>query len=296
MSTAGLHFDVTGLAWRALWQTLRSPAKVHENCVHRQGIWHRVLRREPGVMLDGTRYCLDQCLEQALTEALGRTDSRSSRTRVAHRVPLGLLLVSRRQLTPEQLRAALEAQRRAGHGRLGDWLQSLGFAGEEQITAALARQWSCPVLRIPSSYPRSARLPQIPFSLLENANLVPVDYSEATRTLHVAFGEGIDYNVLYALEKMIGCHTEACMAVPSFIRVSLQALTHQRGEHESSFAALTEGPELVRILRSYCIRVSATEIRLAACGGLLWVRLVRLARPPLDLVFRSPQAASATAS
>jgi len=290
MSPSTLHFDA---AWRALRRTWRRPGSIGSECIHRQGMWRRILRKEPGVLLGGRRYCLDQCLEQALEETLVRAGAGPMRPPVAHRVPLGLLLVARRQLTPDQLRTALEAQQRSGHGRLGDWLLSLGYANEHQITAALARQWSCPVLRVNSSYPRSARLPQIPFTLFESFAMVPVDYVEATRTLHVAFSEGIDYNVLYALEKMVGCHTEACMAAPSFVRAGLQALAGGRGAHELSFAGLTAGPELVRILRSYCARVSATEIRLAACGGHWWVRLLRWSRPPLDLLFGSPQTISA---
>ena len=37
----------------------------------------------------------------------------------------------------------------------------------------------------------------------------------ATATLHLAFGEGIDYGVLYAIEQMLGCRTESCLAFPS---------------------------------------------------------------------------------
>ena len=48
--------------------------------------------------------------------------------------------------------------------------------------------------------------------------MIPVDYVDSPATLHIAFGEGIDYGVLYAIEQMVGCHTESCMAVPSFVR------------------------------------------------------------------------------
>ena len=296
MGTASLHFKVDRMALRSLWRTLRVPKLERLECVHRQSIWRRALSKEPGVLVEGRHYCLEHCLEPALEEMIVRTQSGRQSSRVAHRVPLGLLLVSRRQLTPEQLRAALETQRREGHGRLGDWLLSLGFADEQQITSALARQWSCPVLRVDSSYPRSTRIPQIPFTLLESFAIVPVDYVEATQTLHVAFGEGIDYNLLYAMEKMTGCHTEACMAVPSFIRRSLQDLMPRRGEHELSFIHVSSGTDLVRTLRSYCARVSATEIRLASCRGWLWARLSRISRPALDLLFNMRPAVASAAS
>jgi hypothetical protein len=206
------------------------------------------------------------------------------------------LLLSRQQLTVEQLRAALAAQRNAGQGKIGEWLQMLGFATELQITAALARQWSCPVLRTSAVSPGASRSPQIPATLLQSFVAIPVDYVERTATLHLAFGEGIDYSVLYAIEHMVGCHTECCMAVPSFVRRNLQALSAHRGENEVVFDRVADDAELSRIIRSYCARLAASEIRLAACGPHLWVRLLRPSRPALDLLLRSPRDVSSPAS
>lgn len=285
MGAASLHFKADALALRSFWRSIRNPEEGRSECAHRQTIWRRALSKEPGVLLEGKRYCVARCLEPAIGEIVLRVRSSAPASRAAHRIPLGLLLVSRRQLTPEQLRVALETQSREGRGRLGDWLLSLGYVDEQQITAALARQWSCPVLRDHSSYPRSTRIPQIPFTLLESFDFMPVDYVVATQTLHVAFAKGIDYNLLYALEKMIGCRTEACMAVPSFIHRNLGEWMGRR-EHELSFAQVSNSADLVRILRSYGGRVSASEIKVASCGDWLWARLFRLSRPSLDLLFR----------
>ena len=46
--------------------------------------------------------------------------------------------------------------------------------------------------------------------------------------------------------------------------------------------------EFARIVASYCVRVSASEIRMATCGRHIWVRLLRPAGHPLDLLLRSP--------
>ena len=242
--------------------------------------------------MQGSRYCVDECLELALRDALRQTPSGVKRALAPHRIPLGLLLLSRQQLTIEQLRAALDAQRSAGRGRIGEWLQALGFASEEQITIALARQWSCPVLRanVASRAARPSQQvpnPQVPLALLESSVMMPVAYIESTATLHVAFGEGIDYTVLYAIEQMVGCRTEACMAVPSFVRASLQSLAQRRGENEVVFEPAADVDEFARMIRSYSARIAASEIRLAACGSYLWARLLHPSRPPLDLLLRS---------
>ncbi len=122
--------------------------------------------------------------------------------------------------------------------------------------------------------------------------MIPVDYVETTSTLHIAFGEGIDYSVLYAIAQMMGCHTETCMAVPSFVRKNLQSLSGHRGESEVVFDRVADAGEFSRIIHSYCVRLASPEIRLAGCGPFLWVRLLRSSRPPLDLLMRSSRADS----
>jgi hypothetical protein len=120
--------------------------------------------------------------------------------------------------------------------------------------------------------------------------MVPVDFVETQATMHVAFGEGVDYSVLYAIEQMTGCHTEPCMALPSFVRASLQALSDRRPDREVVFEDMADTTEFSRIIRSYCIRLSAYEIRLSGFGSYIWVRLLRHCFPPHDLLFRSPLA------
>lgn len=291
MGTATLHFDGWNLAWRELWQRWAPPCG-HSDCRHMQRVWGRLRPRPRGVILQGQHFCPEDCLERALREALRRLTGSLPPAMAPHRVPLGLLLLSRQQLTVEQLRTALAAQRSTGRGKIGEWLLALGFVTEQQVTAALARQWSCPILRTTAWNPKGSRAPQIPVTLLEAFVMIPVEFVQASATLHLAFGEGIDYRVLYAVEQMLGCHTAPCMAVPTFVRQTLQALAGPRGETEVVFDRMSDGAEFSRIVLSYCVRLGASEIRLAACGPHLWVRLLRPSRPPLDLILRSHQGTS----
>jgi len=285
MGTASLHLDDLGPAWRSLWYRLSRRQAAVQGCIHLRGVWGQ-LRHKYSVQLGNSRYCLEDCLEPALGTEFERLRGTAREAAVQHRIPLGLLLLSRQQITAEQLRTALEAQEKAGHGRLGEWLLALGFATEGEITAALARQWSCPVLRPGRSLPRACRSPQLPSTLLHAFALLPVDYVESTATLHLAFGEGVDHGVLYAIERMTESHTAACMAQASFVRESLRTMPRQR-EGEVVFECPTDAAERSRIVRSYGARLSASEIRLADCGPYTWVRLFRPARPPMDLLFRA---------
>jgi len=288
MGTTTIPLAAWSTVWRGLWQKL-APRCGHRQCARPHGLWRRVRNRPFGTRMHGVWYCMPECLEHALTEVLRRARvAAAGAFAPPHRIPLGLQLLSRQQLTAEQLRAALQAQRVAGRGRIGEWLQTLGFATEQQVTAALARQWACPVLQVEPAPLQSRRLPVVPLSLLEACHMIPVDFVEATSTLHIAFGEGIDYGVLYALEQMLGCHTEACLIRPSALRRSLRPLLEQRDPAEVVFDRVADGAEFARIIRSYATRLAASEIRLVPCGPHIWIRLER---PPLDavnLLLRAP--------
>lgn len=205
----------------------------------------------------------------------------------SHRVPLGLMLLSRQQLTAAQLRTALEAQRAAGLGRIGEWLQRLGFVTEEQVTAMLARQWSCPVLRNASGVMGASRFPKIPLLLLEFFQMMPVELVETTGRLLVAFGEGIDYTALYAIEQMLGYHTEACLVCSSVLQKSLQTLARRPRTSDVIFEGAEDFYECARIIGSYTMRIGAQEVRFARCREHLWVRLMRAKREPITIVLRT---------
>lgn len=72
----------------------------------------RLLRRFPdhagSIHLQGQRYCFPVCFERELRRCFSELQlAPDSRPRPPHRVPLGLLMLSRGELTQEQLRHAL---------------------------------------------------------------------------------------------------------------------------------------------------------------------------------------------
>jgi len=250
--------------------------------------------------MQGERYCRTECLELALIKLFARGRPVFRRAAIAsHRIPLGLLLLSRKQLTAAQLRAALEAQRAASGGKskskekkIGAWVQELGFATEGQVTAALACQWSCPVLRTGPGMLGTSRFSLIPVLLLESFQMMPVELVEATGTLLIAFSEGIDYTVLYAIERMLGYRTEACLVCPSTLQKSLQAQARHRESSDVVFDRVENLSECVHIIGSYAAKVRAEELRFARCGEHLWIRLERLRQEAVNLVLRIPAVAS----
>lgn len=286
------------LAKARLWNLLSRSSKhvmnpLRQQCTHGGFSWRKFGSVRKGILLGGVRYCIEECLEGALAEAVMRAVP-AAETRSWHRIPLGLSMLSRGEISREQLRTALDSQREHGQGRIGEWLQQFGFASEFQVTAALARQWSCPVSKVNSVVQRFAGGPQVPFTLLTEFAMIPLEYVPSTSTLFVAFSGGIEYCVLYAIEQMLGCRTEACMALPSFVETSLNQLGSQRGRSEIVFESAATRSEICRIVRSYCVRISAAELRLARCGRYVWIRLMGGSRSPLDLLLCQPSASTRT--
>jgi hypothetical protein len=250
--------------------------------------WRGIRPRWQGVRLAGEWYCRAECLQRALAEMLGREQPIGRReAALPHRVPLGLLLLSRQQLTAEQLRAALEAQRNSGGGRIGEWLQQLGFATEAQITAGLARQWSCPVLRTPVEDFSAECGAAIPFPLLEAFQMIPVELGELTGTLLVAFSEAVDYGALYAIEQMLGVRTEACFMGASILQNALAALARRQRTGGAVLHEVEDGAECARLVGSCAAEILAEQVRWVRCGGHLWVRLERQAGEAVNLVLET---------
>jgi len=257
------------------------------DCSFARRLWRRVRWWNGMVRLHGARYCGPQCLENAARQRLAHMCDTDAPVRpVQHRIPLGLLMLSRGQLSNWQLRSALEAQHTSGCHRLGEWLEKLGFATEQQITAALGLQWACPVLSARVT-PDSRCVRMVPFRILQSYRMLPIQFVEATRTFYLAFSEGIDYAVLNAMEQMLDCRTEACLVSRSAMEETLEKIGRDRAAGDLLFEGWRHASEMARITCSYVLKLGAKEVRAVACGRYIWVRL-STGRDVAHLIFRRP--------
>jgi len=271
---------------RTYWATIL-PHCGQLDCSFARRLWRRLRWWNGTIRLHGLGYCAPQCFEFAARQRFTRICSISAPTQpVQHRIPLGLLMLSRGQLSNRQLRSALEAQQASGRHRLGEWLEKLGFATEQQITTALGLQWACPVLTarvIPDS--RCVRL--IPFRILETYRMLPIQFVKATRTFYVAFSEGIDYGVLNAVEQMLDCRTEACLISRSTMDEALEQIGRDRSAGDLLFEGWRHALEMARITTGYVLKLGAQNVRVVACGGYIWARL-SAGRDVANLIFGRP--------
>lgn len=241
------------------------------DCHDAHRTWKRFYDGTGSIQLHGVRFCFPDCFESELLrrfENLHHTPIVG--THAHHRVPLGLLMLSRGELDSMQLQMALAAQRRSGSGKIGEWITQMGFAREERIIAALAAQWSCPVLR---SVPARTAGCEIPLELLRRNHMAPAYYARATGIVHIAFSESIDYRALLAVEQILRCKAEPCIASPSIVSILLARIEERHNRSDHSFENVQLVEEMTRITSSYASLLRTEDVRLTACGDFIWVRL-----------------------
>ncbi|HMK23172.1 MAG TPA: hypothetical protein VK466_12625, partial [Terriglobales bacterium] len=218
-------------------------------------------------------------------QLLGSTAPRLARP--PHRVPLGLLLLSRGDLSEDQLQIALEAQHAGPAHKIGEWLQLLQFATEQQVLIALGLQWAMPLLSSPQSgRPGVARF--LPAVLRRDLGLVPVRFLESTRELYVATSEKVDYTILTELEHMLDCRILPCLVSERVMSSWLAADRDVQDDVAQHFDRCTNPSEMARIICSYSARLDCEDLRMAHCGSHIWVRLAHR-QGAAHLLFRLPE-------
>ena len=244
---------------------------------------HAVAKRHFGVSLAEEWFCGPECFEVGARKKI--VELLSSRHRQekppALRMPLGLLLVSRDILTHEQLKAALEQQRASG-ANLGETVQELGFATEQQVTSAVAAQWASPVFTL-GDRPLPAEV-RIPRRLLEQYGMLPVHYSEIGKRLMVGFVSRVQHHILYTIEHITSCSASACFVTASEYRRGIQLCNLTATENEIVFDRPSGTAEIAGLVRNYVNQIGAERTRFGMCRDYLWARVV--GRQEVDLLFR----------
>jgi hypothetical protein len=260
-------------------------------CTFTRRIWRRAQWWNGRIRLHGQPYCASECFEHAAGRRFARLCAPAPpELPVQHRIPLGLLMLARGQLTNHQLHLALEAQKRSGRGRIGEWLETFGFASEPQITSALGVQWACPVFASSAMLDLAAAR-MLPYRLLASFRMCPVQFVERSRTMYVSFGEGVDHAALYAIEQMLECRTEPGLVGARVLDDFLEQLAGQRGAGDLLFESWRDPTDMARITCGYVRKFGAQDVRIVGLGSYIWARL-QAGKDAVNLLFRLPAVAS----
>ncbi len=264
------------------FRTCENPA-----CRQRRLYWPAWLRKEEGICLQGQWYCSPECFEKAAQSALFRLlPAADEGPKRHHRMPIGLLLLSRGTINDEQLKRALLLQRQKGSGKIGKFLQEIQAASERDITEGLAEQWGCPVYPIGKGREFLQCASLLPLALLEAGRMLPVHFLRVQKTLYMAFVDGVDRTALYAVEQMLHLRTIPCIVSESDLSGALEMFRLLASAPTTVFESASEPLQMARTARSYAWQVGAKEVWLARSGRFIWIRM----QTPLefkDILFQS---------
>jgi hypothetical protein len=234
--------------------------------------WLHLLRSRSSPVFEGGWTCSPECTGERIGAAVRRElDARGSAAAAyRHRMPLGLVMMEQGWITPQQLKQALEAQKDAGSGRLGDFLVRQHAVSEQLVTRALSLQWSCPVLPLEFHDPQ-ALAPLLPRLFVDAFGVLPLRVA-AGRLAYLGFEERLDPVLALALERMSGLRVESGLIRESEFRPAHARMLDAPFPRVELIDAVSE-PALVRALARIVERARPVESRLVRVHDCLWLRM-----------------------
>ena len=122
---------------------------------------------------------------------------------------IGELLLRERLITPEQLKKAIEEQKKSG-GRLGFNLTKLGFIAEKDLTAFLSRQYGIPTIDLSSQEIDHEIIKLIPEDVAQKYQVIPI--SRTGSTLVVAMADPSNIFAIDDIKFLTGYNVEPLVA------------------------------------------------------------------------------------
>ncbi len=240
--------------------------------------WIHLFRRRSTPVFEGGWTCSPPCTEALLRAALRRElEGRQSTCEAhRHRIPLGLVMMEQGWITSRQLREALEAQRLAGSGRLGDWLVQQRATSEATVARALGLQWSCPVLsgEIVGHASHTTLMPRL---FLDAFGVLPIgDVSD--KILYLGFERSLDSVLALAVSRISGMRVESAI-VPSSLFHKAQCNLLRAEFPTAQLAEAVSESAAVHLLSRSIERNQPANARLVRVHNCLWLRMWLLRDP-----------------
>ena len=153
-------------------------------------------------------------------------------------------------------------------------MRHIGAVNEDQVTQMLGLQWSIPVFPLNQSRRYLECVELVPYPLLEAAEMVPVHYLPNSQILYVAFIDRVNYSALYALEKMLECHTEPCLASQSQLLQALKDLATRNRPGNILADNASDPSEIANVISDHAAKLGASDVRIGGFGGFVWARIL----------------------
>lgn len=195
---------------------------------------------------------------------------------------LGAILSASQIITPDDVTAALDEQKRAGC-RFGEALVNLGIVTQEDIDWALSNQLDIPYIRLKQEMIDPAAIALVPAAMARAYNCIPL--IRAGGELNIALADPLNRPAVEAIERESGCTVSISVALLREIREMIDAFygcaqQDSMGFDSTAFSADTleainadlSGGILLDYLLIYILHNRMASLSLQPIGDLVLIR------------------------
>jgi hypothetical protein len=228
-------------------------------------------------------------LEKGITQLLEkRGQLREKSFQNLLRLKLGHILMEGGVITKEQLDQAIAEQHRVQEEKLGHHLMALDFVKEHDITVALSRQFSLPVITLKSPKINPNVVNMVPVEIVENSKFFPLEYDALNNRLVLVTYDPSDISTMINLRSMINCEVAIYLSDESVVREMIAqycaaAAAVRKLELALPLRQARNLGELAPLIVKRAQQVNARSLQIRFFSQLVWVRFVADRRPH-DLV------------
>jgi len=258
---------------------------------HNKQLFRGIPGTRPGICVGQLWYCSIDCFALALRIPFSNVSNRRFVEIPRNpRLSLGLVMLSKGYLTPEQHRIAT-IQSQLHNEELAATVIRLGLVSEKQVAAARSAQWGYPMLA--QDYIGKMVQADLPRTILRACPAAPLHYSASAKRILLGFVSRVEHSVLEAIEQMTGCRVEPCFITRTDFEEQMERLT-ALPEYEEVVVNDPGPPEkMARTVGRAAVEVGAREARFVQYRNYVWARMFGK-RGTVDVVFRVNQAAAET--
>ena len=132
---------------------------------------------------------------------------------------IGEVLVRAKLITPEQLKSAIDEQKKSG-GRLGFNLTKLNYITEKDLTLFLSKQYGIPTIDLAAQEVEHEIIKLIPEDVAQKYQVIPV--SRTGSTLVVAMADPSNIFAIDDIKFLTGYNVEPLVASDAAIKAAIE--------------------------------------------------------------------------
>jgi len=226
-------------------------------------------------------------LEKGLSQMLDKYSQPKERSfQNLLRLKLGHILMDNGVITKEQLDQAIAEQHRDQEGKLGHYLIALEFVKERDITMALSRQFSLPVITLKSQKINPGVLDIVPVEIVRDSRFFPLEYDALNNRLVLVTCDPSDISTIINLRSMINCEVAIYLSDESVVLEMIDQycmLATNSRKLEYDLPQPRDLGELASLIVRRAQQINARSLRVRLFNQLVWTRFV-VEREQHDLV------------